>query len=77
MKRPLLITFALLAVLFLTGFTLQVSRQRWEYRVISLKYDSKTESMLNGFGSLGWELVSTESTKDDETRFYFKRLKYQ
>lgn len=44
---------------------------RWQYRAVML--DSKAPmDHLNGFGSLGWELVSVTSTPQGE-RAYFKR----
>lgn len=82
MKQKLMVAFILIAVLFLVGWTLRASNQtaqkpQWEYRIVSFKNDSKTEGILNALGSLGWELVSTENVKGDDTltRFYFKRPK--
>jgi hypothetical protein len=66
MKRGLLITLALIAVLFLAGFTLQVSKQQWEYKAVGSPKD------LNKLGDEGWELVAIDS---DGHVFYLKRAK--
>lgn len=65
MKRHLLIALALVAVLFLVGWTIQ--RQQWEYKLVF----SPTEKKINEVASQGWELV----TVDTNSNYVFKRVK--
>jgi hypothetical protein len=87
MKRNLLIALALIAVLFLGGWSLQAAKtQQWEFKTITIKthaevgYESQEiDTILDNMGGAGWELASSETVKHGEfsdlTRFYFKRLK--
>lgn len=66
MRKTLLITLALVAVLFLAGWTLQ-SKPALEYKVVF----SPVEKKINELASQGWELV----TVDTYQNYVFKRAK--
>ena len=45
--------------------------QKWEYKILWLKFDTNTEAELNHLGEQGWELV----TVDEGNNYFFKRPK--
>jgi hypothetical protein len=73
MKRNLLIVLALIALLFLAGWTLQTTRPQLEYKV---EYNA-SEKKINQLAQDGWELiaVSPDAETKNLTGFYFKRAK--
>lgn len=60
MKKSLLITLALVAVLFLAGWTLQTPRITWEYKVVNSNKGTPPKE-LSELGSEGWELVTVRN----------------
>lgn len=49
----------------------------WEYKVVKIKREQRTENMLNHYGHLGWELVQMCMVAVPTTEYkyfaYFKR----
>lgn len=66
MKKSLLIALALVAVLFLAGWTLQ-SKPSYEYKVVFAPVEKK----INELAVQGWEVV----TVDGYHNMIFKRAK--
>ena len=66
-NRSILLIALLVAVAFVTGFS--VARQRWEYQEIC------SGTALNELGANGWELVSVTNQSNDAKCFYLKRSK--
>jgi hypothetical protein len=45
--------------------------QKWEYTIVWMNFDNKTEAQLNQLGDQGWELVAV----DEGHCYFFKRPK--
>jgi hypothetical protein len=78
--RSKILLLSLFSLLFVGAWTLRPIATTWEYKVVSLKVDSKIEAKLNEFGSQGWELVSysdyiSNGTGSDAGIYHFKRAK--
>lgn len=61
MRNRLLLVASLTVSLLCAAFTYQAQtqgRQQWEYKLLNMKLDGKTEAKLNELGAQGWELVA-------------------
>lgn len=70
----------LVATLFALGFRYQNRPASFEYKVLSIKLDTRTEKTLNELGAQGWEVVSyagyqSTGTTVDAGTFFLKRPK--
>lgn len=77
MRKTLLITLALVAVLFLAGWTFQ-TRVHWEYKVVNSNKGTPPKE-LNDLGAEGWELIAVRNPifggNSLNAEYIFKRVR--